>query len=185
MQKRKGKNRIIEISVVLVVLGGAVAYQVMHEAAAKHNIVDEAFPALGEQRLDFAEGDDVKTELVAPVVPSLQDKVNAFIAGQSAPGLRVYNPHVSLLGEAPQWAALDKYQGTITKSEFLRLLTSVYTVGEDWKKWITLEDDHALVVQSAGQEEQQKYRLEFADKDALLPNRYWRCLLYTSDAADD
>ncbi|MFM8718908.1 MAG: hypothetical protein ACKOFH_05155, partial [Chthoniobacterales bacterium] len=37
------------------------------------------------------------------------------------------------LAQRPDWSSLDKFQGTITKEEFTRLLTQVYAPRGAWQ----------------------------------------------------
>ena len=38
------------------------------------------------------------------------------------------------LGARPDWSTLDLWQETITRDDFHRLLTEVYTIGNTWKR---------------------------------------------------
>ena len=42
-------------------------------------------------------------------------------------------PALSMLAAPPDWSALEIYQNTITRAEFERLLTTVFTTGEAWR----------------------------------------------------
>ena len=169
-----GKKRLLEMSIILVVIGGALTYQIMHEKAAQAEIIEESVPELGKQQLDEPKEFVSSTDIPLPVSLSKQQLVQRHISSLNARGLRSYNPHLSLLGDAPEWAILDDYQNTISKETFIRLLTSVYTIGEDWKKWITIEDDHALIVQAAADSKVEQYRLSFAQEENVTLPRYWR-----------
>ena len=173
--KKQNAKRWVEISVVLVVLAAAVTYQIIHKRAAEagDGFVKEAVPTLDKQQLVDADSSVPDTAPVVVEKPKIQDKVRDYVEGLSASGLRSYNEHLSMLGDAPQWAALDGFQNTITKDEFVRLLTEVYTLSDDWKRFITIEEDHALITQSVGDPEQPPYKLEFA-AEAKTPPRYWR-----------
>ncbi len=52
---------------------------------------------------------------------------------------------LSILAEPPNWPALDAYQNTITREEFERLLTTVFTTGEAWKNFIQIGESEALI----------------------------------------
>lgn len=52
---------------------------------------------------------------------------------------------LSDLGTRPDWQMLDLWQDTITRADFLRLLTQVYTVDNSWKHYIQVEADHAII----------------------------------------
>ena len=77
------------------------------------------------------------------------------------------------LAPRPDWSSLHKFQGTITKDEFTRLLTEVYAPGGVWSDYFTIADDHATVVTTPGQP---PFRLDFAPdaNDARPVPRYWR-----------
>ena len=76
------------------------------------------------------------------------------------------------LAQRPDWSSLNKFQGTITKDEFTRLLTQVYAPRDAWREYFTISDDHVTVVTAPGQP---PFRLEFApDQASAKPvPRYW------------
>ena len=76
------------------------------------------------------------------------------------------------LATPPDWSSLDRFQQTITKDEFVRLLTQVYAPRDAWQEYFTIADDHATVVTVPGQT---PFRLDFAgDQASLKPvPRYW------------
>ncbi len=77
------------------------------------------------------------------------------------------------LGTRPDWSALDLWQDTITREDFLYLLTEIYTVGDDWKRYITIHPDYAEI-RTDTREPNATYRLKFAQvlSDAN-PSRNW------------
>jgi len=76
------------------------------------------------------------------------------------------------LAERPDWSSLDKFQGTITKDEFTRLLAQVYAPRDASREYFTIADDHVTVVTTPGQP---PFRLDFApDQASAKPvPRYW------------
>ena len=76
------------------------------------------------------------------------------------------------LATPPEWSSLDRFQQTITKDEFVRLLTQVYAPRDAWQEYFTIADDHATVVTVPGQT---PFRLDFApDQASVKPvPRYW------------
>ena len=76
------------------------------------------------------------------------------------------------LAQRPDWSSLNKFQGTITKDEFTRLLTQVYAPRDAWREYFTIAEDHATVVTTPGQP---PFRLDFApDQASAKPvPRYW------------
>ena len=77
------------------------------------------------------------------------------------------------LAPRPDWSSLEKFQRTITKDEFTRLLTEVYAPRDAWRDFFTIADDHASLVTTRGQP---PFRLDFAPDaaDARPVPRYWR-----------
>lgn len=57
---------------------------------------------------------------------------------------------LSPLAVPPDWQSLAVFHNTITRSDFERLLTTVYTVGDEWKKFITLTDSNAVIKTTDG-----------------------------------
>jgi N-acetylmuramoyl-L-alanine amidase len=76
------------------------------------------------------------------------------------------------LATPPDWSSLDRFQSTITKSEFTRLLTQVYAPRGAWEGFFNITDDHATVVTAPGRP---PFRLDFApDAASAKPiPRYW------------
>ncbi len=52
------------------------------------------------------------------------------------------------LATPPDWSSLNRFQKTITRDEFTRLLTQVYAPREAWREYFTIADDHVTVVTS-------------------------------------
>lgn len=77
------------------------------------------------------------------------------------------------LGTQPDWSTLDLWQQTITRDDFHRLLTEVYTVGDTWKRYITIHSDHAII-RTDTRKPGATYRLDFASIiSEASPNRNW------------
>ncbi len=51
----------------------------------------------------------------------------------------------SILAEPPDWDALDAFQNTISREEFERLLTTVFTTGQAWKNFIEIGETEASI----------------------------------------
>ncbi|RYD28544.1 MAG: hypothetical protein EOP87_19540, partial [Verrucomicrobiaceae bacterium] len=75
----------------------------------------------------------------------------------------------SPLAQPPDWQALAAFQRTITRAEFERLLTTIFTVGEDWKKYILLTDGNAVIKTTDGG----IFILQFAEKAAPI-SKSWK-----------
>jgi N-acetylmuramoyl-L-alanine amidase len=63
----------------------------------------------------------------------------------SPPKPEALPPALSVLGEKPDWSKLEDFQNTITRVDFERLLTSVFTTGEMWKCFIEIDDVRARI----------------------------------------
>ncbi len=76
------------------------------------------------------------------------------------------------LAPRPDWSSLDKFQRTITKEEFTRLLTEVYAPRGAWEQYFNIANDHANIATSPGRP---SFRLEFAPDPASAKPvpRYW------------
>ena len=76
------------------------------------------------------------------------------------------------LATPPDWSSLNRFQQTITKDEFVRLLSQVYAPHEAWQEFFTIADDHATVATTPGQP---PFRLDFAPNQASAKPvpRYW------------
>ena len=57
---------------------------------------------------------------------------------------------LSPLASSPNWSKLDKYQGTITRQQFLDLLDRVYAPNNCWKEWIAVTPNGAQIVTRTG-----------------------------------
>ena len=84
------------------------------------------------------------------------------------------HPALSMLAPPPNWSALNIYQDTITRAEFEQLLTTVFTTGDAWKTYITLNDDEAQI-QTGKPSPEQIFTLHFAKLDSTKPiPRHWK-----------
>lgn len=52
---------------------------------------------------------------------------------------------LSVLGEKPDWRKLEAYQETLTRADFERLLTTVFTTGGAWRDFIAIDDTGARI----------------------------------------
>lgn len=77
------------------------------------------------------------------------------------------------LAPKPDWSSLDKFQHTITKDEFTRLLTQVYVPRGNHAPYFQIDDSGVNVLTSPGKP---PFRLEFApDAASAKPvPRYWK-----------
>ncbi|MEQ1859132.1 MAG: hypothetical protein ABMA13_04290 [Chthoniobacteraceae bacterium] len=82
--------------------------------------------------------------------------------------------NLSPVAERPDWTALEKYQGTITRTDFVRLLDEVYAPRDAATGLIDVNEERASIVMRLGEDE--RFTLRFA-KDAAsakAPPRFWR-----------
>ncbi len=81
-------------------------------------------------------------------------------------------PALSLLATPPDWNALEIYQNTITRGEFERLLTTVFTTGNAWQSCIEINDAEARI-KTGNSPADAIFHLRFAPAEAAAP-RHWR-----------
>ncbi len=85
-------------------------------------------------------------------------------------------PHtdLSILAEPPNWPALNAYQHTITRSDFEKLLTEIFTTDDTWRTYITIRETSATILTSSDSAEP-PFVLEFATPEQTLPApRTWK-----------
>src|SRR5437660_11430115 len=79
---------------------------------------------------------------------------------------------ISPLADKPRWATLERYQETITRDDFTRLLQNVYAT-RGYDELIQINDDSARIVEDAAA--QKFFSLRFAkETPRKLPAHYWR-----------
>jgi N-acetylmuramoyl-L-alanine amidase len=81
-------------------------------------------------------------------------------------------PALSMLAAPPDWSALEIYQNTITRGEFERLLTTVFTTGNAWRTCIEIDESEACI-QTGSSESDPDFHLRFAPEKSHPP-RQWR-----------
>jgi N-acetylmuramoyl-L-alanine amidase len=77
-------------------------------------------------------------------------------------------PALSPLAQPPDWQSLAPFQRTITRADFERLLTTVFTVGENWKNYILLTETNAVIKTTDGG----IFILQFADEPTPFPKNW-------------
>lgn len=88
-----------------------------------------------------------------------------------------YDQHQSALGHAPQWELLDGYQHSVSRADFIDLMSSVYSVGDYWKDWFKFEEDHVWI-KTHGSDESKTYKLAFKSEEVeVKPIKFWRTKL--------
>jgi hypothetical protein len=83
-------------------------------------------------------------------------------------------PALSLLAKAPDWTLLDPFQETITRADFEKKLTHVFTTGDAWRNVIEIEETEARILMGFTPDDG-TFHLRFApsDESASAP-RSWR-----------
>ena len=83
-------------------------------------------------------------------------------------------PTLSTLGRVPDWKSLEAYQGTITRREFERLLTTVFVTGGSWREFMEIGENEVRI-RTADGENAEVFVLRFANEgSAKTPARWWR-----------
>ncbi len=62
-----------------------------------------------------------------------------------APQVDVAPPVLTSLAPLPDWSVLEVYQESITRAEFERLLTTVFTAGTGWQQAIQIAENQAVI----------------------------------------
>ena len=88
------------------------------------------------------------------------------------PPTKAAPPTLSMLAAPPDWRALEIYQNTITREEFERLLTTVFTTGNAWQTCIEIAAAEARI-QTGNSPAEEIFHLRFAPAESPTP-RHWR-----------
>jgi N-acetylmuramoyl-L-alanine amidase len=78
---------------------------------------------------------------------------------------------LSMLAAPPDWSALEIYQNTITREEFERLLTTVFTTGNAWQTCIEIDATEARI-QTGNSPAGESFHLRFAPAESTA-RRHW------------
>jgi N-acetylmuramoyl-L-alanine amidase len=81
---------------------------------------------------------------------------------------------LSALATEPDWSKLEKYQETMSREEFTRLLDTVYAPNGTWKQTIQIQDDGAHILTTGTNWWVLRFAKEGAEKPA--PANYWKPL---------
>jgi N-acetylmuramoyl-L-alanine amidase len=71
------------------------------------------------------------------------------------------SPALSMLAAQPDWSALETYQETISREDFERLLTTVFTTGQAWQTCISIDETGASIL-TGNSPDEGTFRLRFA-----------------------
>lgn len=92
-------------------------------------------------------------------------------------------PKLSDLAQAPNWSDLDPWQEVITRSEFIEMMDSVFTVSPVWREWFLVGENQVEV--RTGDPEA-PYILRFSEHPRAAPlASYWRSASLLPTAPDD
>ncbi len=81
---------------------------------------------------------------------------------------------LSMLAEPPDWKKLEAYQNSISRDEFERLLTTVFTTGSAWKNFIETDASEARI-KTGAPPPADTFHLRFATPAATTPAiRHWK-----------
>ncbi len=90
--------------------------------------------------------------------------------------LDAYGERLTSLGQTPDWSQLEKYQETITRVRFKRLLDEIYAPDNAYADTITLNKNHARINTRNG-DPNSIFLLGFASDESsarVRPVNYWR-----------
>ncbi|MFT3992479.1 MAG: N-acetylmuramoyl-L-alanine amidase [Luteolibacter sp.] len=91
----------------------------------------------------------------------------------STPAAKPPEPALSVLASAPDWSELEIYQKTITRADFDKLLTTVFTTGDAWKNFIQITDEEAIIRTESP--DNKDFHLHFATaENTTRAPRHWR-----------
>ncbi len=81
---------------------------------------------------------------------------------------------LSFLAENPAWTTLEAYQHTISRSDFEKLLTEIFTTDETWREFIVILDEQAEIITNSDPAEP-PFVLHFATPENTHPTpRLWK-----------
>ena len=157
MSKKKQKSYAFEITLVILAVLLAFFVQSVIESANPPEITNRS---LGDKT---AVRD---SESEADVSTSDNDKLKTQIPE--------YNAVLTDLAEVPDWAKLEEYQYTISREDFERELDEVYTINGEWKQWVSISEESALI-QTAADDPTEFFELFFnSEVKQEKPPKFWR-----------
>ena len=165
MSKKDQKSYALEVSLIALVIAAAFVVQQFLNSGKPPSMPESGQSGeMADTDQDDADGEGTKEpgdegDGVSPQ-PKAVDEVP-----------QKYNPALSDLGKTPDWSTLDVYQRSIKKEDFLRELRDVFTLRDEWKKWVTLKDDHVLIRTHVNEDTSDKGAETVVAKKPL---RYWR-----------
>jgi hypothetical protein len=82
--------------------------------------------------------------------------------------------HLTTLGTPPDWARLERFQETITRAEFVRLLNEVYAPNDASREMIDVHADNATIQRTLAPPDPWILRFASATDAARPIQRFWR-----------
>ncbi|MBP7948051.1 MAG: N-acetylmuramoyl-L-alanine amidase [Verrucomicrobiales bacterium] len=92
----------------------------------------------------------------------------------AAPTTETPRPNLTPLGNPPDWGKLQPLQGTVSREEFERQLTTVYALPGAWQSTLSLNSDAVSIRRETASAKAETYLLRFAAAAPARPPRYWR-----------
>ena len=81
---------------------------------------------------------------------------------------------LSILAENPDWTTLEAYQRTISRTDFEKLLTEIFTTDDTWREFILIRDEYAEIITNPDPVVP-PFLLSFATPENTLPTpRGWK-----------
>ena len=79
------------------------------------------------------------------------------------------NAKTTSLGQVPQWSALDIFQKTMSRSEFIHFLDTVYCPRPEWwSAWITIDQDRVRIRKVSGKDDWYDLYFSKDNNDSLM-----------------
>ncbi len=159
MSATKQKSYALQVVLVIFLIALAFLVQKVINDANPHEMTSIS---LGDKTAVAGSGNDVG---------NTSGKGNG---SQSKAHIAEYNPYLTDLAVAPDWSRLDEYQYTISKEDFELELDEVYTIDAEWRKWIEIGDESALIRTSAEDPSKQLELFFASEVKQEKPAKYWR-----------
>lgn len=110
----------------------------------------------------------------AEIPPPVETPPPAETPAPAPPAPPPVSPALSVLGEMPDWSRLEVFQETIARTDFERLLSEIFTVGNAWRRFIEIGETEARILTGSAPDSE-IFHLRFApDESSAAPTpRNW------------